>query len=602
MELYKLLSASDLYYGVLIGRSIVMDSKAGLVLEQHGKWNHSQEVFFNALNSQDAGEIVNVPPKEKEMWEEHFEDAAKRLQQWEFLREYAKKRKMPVLLAESCWKLGDWSGLKQVFRDFAISQDDPKIKIFQSLLALKDAQITEVDTLCKQAMNILVTRWNIRPKIPSIAHAPLLVAFQHIIELYESAKIVKEISGGNRHTKLPEIKQILKIWRERLPNQWDDISIWTDLLTWRQHVFSLIENPLGYHEKAWSINKFASIAREKGLVEVCLTHLEKIEELPNIEIQEACKKLKEEVTCYLQMPEHYRTGLDIINAINLEFFGDQQKAEFLTLKGEFLTRLGFREEGNTAFATAVSIYEMSSSAWSAWGRYCDQRFEEEEDEKLRITWACYTISCYMQAIKHDTVSTSKRLLARVLWLLSFDKPYGDIHPDKEKAGEYTPPAKRRRTARGAVKVREVKEKEEGEGGKPDQNTMVLGMHFEKHAEGLPDWLYVPWIPQLLLALERPHGKQMKKLLSRIAFTFPQALYYPLNSYIKEREILLQRDKYLKEKGKKGKRTPLPPDEALDLANEVMEELKKSRTALTSDLERITEEIGKNLREIGRAHV
>ena len=55
---------------------------------------------------------------------------------------------------------------------------------------------------------------------------------------------------------------------------------------------------LGYHETAWTINRFAHIARKHGLVDVCLASLTKIYTLPNIEIQDAFFKLREQAKWY----------------------------------------------------------------------------------------------------------------------------------------------------------------------------------------------------------------------------------------------------------------------------------------------------------------
>src|SRR5690606_35400638 len=87
----------------------------------------------------------------------------------------------------------------------------------------------------------------------------------------------------NLDVKSGELKLLLGAWRDRLPNTWDDIQSWQDLVTWRQHIFGLINQkylPLvpqnagqnaggantsfayrGYHETAWIINRFAHVAR-----------------------------------------------------------------------------------------------------------------------------------------------------------------------------------------------------------------------------------------------------------------------------------------------------------------------------------------------------
>lgn len=90
-----------------------------------------------------------------------------------------------------------------------------------------------------------------------------------------------------------DIKHTFSSWQHRLPNTWDDIYFWNELLIWRQRVFGFIadsmhdtKNPmmdksammdkalpldkLGNYEMAWSINKFAHIARIQGLPELCL--------------------------------------------------------------------------------------------------------------------------------------------------------------------------------------------------------------------------------------------------------------------------------------------------------------------------------------------
>ena len=78
------------------------------------------------------------------------------------------------------------------------------------------------------------------PEIPSSAHIPTMQCFQQLVELKESAVIMKEINGPNKNQCISDIKNILSTWRDRLPNHWDDVLVWNDLLTWRQHVFSLI--------------------------------------------------------------------------------------------------------------------------------------------------------------------------------------------------------------------------------------------------------------------------------------------------------------------------------------------------------------------------
>ncbi|KAG1240638.1 hypothetical protein G6F68_017464 [Rhizopus microsporus] len=123
---------------------------------------------------------------------------------------------------------------------------------------------------------------------------------------------------------------------------WDDIDVWSDLVAWRQHIFNainrtylplipLLQHPVGqanagsshsyayrgYHETAWIINRFAHVARKHQLYDVCINYLTKIYTLPNIEIQEAFLKLREQAKCYYQNTSELTAGLDVINNTNL---------------------------------------------------------------------------------------------------------------------------------------------------------------------------------------------------------------------------------------------------------------------------------------------
>jgi transformation/transcription domain-associated protein len=80
-----------------------------------------------------------------------------------------------------------------------------------------------------------------------------------------------------------DLKDILETWRLRTPNEWDELTVWTDLLQWRNHMYDIVINAfkgfsetnqqlhqLGYRDKAWSVNKLAFVARRQGLYEVCV--------------------------------------------------------------------------------------------------------------------------------------------------------------------------------------------------------------------------------------------------------------------------------------------------------------------------------------------
>lgn len=86
-----------------------------------------------------------------------------------------------------------------------------------------------------------------------------------------------------------DLKDILETWRLRTPNEWDELTIWMDLLQWRNHMYNTVINAfkgfsetnpqlhqLGFRDKAWSVNKLAYVARRQGLYEVCVSVMNKM--------------------------------------------------------------------------------------------------------------------------------------------------------------------------------------------------------------------------------------------------------------------------------------------------------------------------------------
>lgn len=103
-------------------------------------------------------------------------------------------------------------------------------------------------------MQICLRYWAALPEKVSQPHIQLFHLFQQYVEFQEAAVIQGNLSttfvtlsvlltgfrtANNVEQKSNELKGILAVWRDRLPNMWDDINIWSDLVAWRQHVFGL---------------------------------------------------------------------------------------------------------------------------------------------------------------------------------------------------------------------------------------------------------------------------------------------------------------------------------------------------------------------------
>ncbi|KAF9357807.1 hypothetical protein BGX26_003026, partial [Mortierella sp. AD094] len=523
-ELYMTLGEEDMFYGLWRRRCLYSETNAAISYEQNGMWQQAQIMYESAVNKARTG-ALQFTESEYSLWEDHWITCTQKLQSWDILTDLAKHENNTELLLESNWRLSDWTAELEMMEQLVYSITEapsPRRRVFEAFLALikanqphaqpTDANTAEFVKLCDDGVQLSLWKWHTLPEVVSQTHVPLLQVFQQFVELTEANQIYQSLASttaANLESKSQDLKSTLQTWRERLPNTWDDINVWSDLVAWRQHIFSAINKtylPLihqlpsvtpgaggsnsnsfayrGYHETAWIINRFAHVARKHQLAEVCINQLTKIYTLPNIEIQEAFLKLREQAKCHFQNEAELTTGLEVINNTNLMYFSPNQKAEFFTMKGMFLAKLSLHEEANMAFVNAVQIDLGLAKAWAAWGNYNDQQFKEKPKE---ITLASHAVSCYLQAAGIYKSSKSRKYLVRIQWLMTQDDSQGTVY-----------------------------------------------RAFEAFKGEVPVWYWITFIPQLLLSLTHlKEAKHARHILMKIAKTYPQALHFSLRTLKEE---------------------------------------------------------------------
>lgn len=409
------------------------------------------------------------------------------------------------LVMECSWRLSDWAADKdsvQQALENMLPVATPRKRVLDALNYLVRGQLGEqlnhadFQHIIDECTQLSLRKWYHLPEIVAESHIPLLHNFQQIVELQEASKQVfislADTNKDNLDQKSQEMKSTLQAWRDRLPNLWDDVNIWSDLVSWRQHIFQAINRaylPLlpskdgqpaaaanshayrGYHETAWIINRFAHVARKQHLTDVCISSLNRIYTLPNIEIQEAFLKLREQAKCHYQNPMELTQGLEVINNTNLAYFNTSQKSEFYTLKGMFLARLGLNDEANQVFTQAVNMDMSFPKVWAEYGRYHDRIFKTDPNDLAR---AANAVACYLQAAGLYKSGKSRKLLVRILWLLSLDDANGGI-----------------------------------------------SRAFDAYTGELPTWYWITFAPQLIQALGRREARYAKVILGQIAKKFPQ---------------------------------------------------------------------------------
>ena len=502
-EVYAELAEEDVFYGLWRRRCLHQETNVAIAFEQNGMWEQAWNIYETAQNKTRAGAI---PFSEAEycLWEDHWMLSAEKLQQWDTLYELAKNEGNQELMLESAWRTKDWAENRESLEEqinLLPEVATPRRRIFEAFIALlkvpgaldKNVEFTRV---LEDAMQLSLRKWVGLPPQLSAAHIPLLQHFQQFVELQEAVQIFGSLSTTNAQNlekKSSDLKMVLQAWRERLPNLQDDISIWSDLVAWRQNVFNAINQayiPLianvpstsgnnntfgyrGYHETAWIINRFAHVARKHDLLDVCFSSLNKIYTLPNIEITEAFLKLREQARCHYQKPNDLQAGLEVINNTNLMYFSASQKAEFYTLKGMFHARFGRMEEANLSFGQAVQMDMGQAKSWAEWGRFNDRMFK---DFPTDMSHAANAVSCYLQAAGQYKNGKSRPLLARVLWLLSID----------------------------------------------DTN-FTISRAFDTYKGEAVFWYWITLIPQLLVSISQREVKQARYILLKLARLYPQVI-------------------------------------------------------------------------------
>ena len=104
--------------------------------------------------------------------------------------------------------------------------------------------------------------------------------------------------------------------------------------------------------------------------------------------------------------------------------------------------------------TQTNAHFSLVQAWALWGDYLEHLFTRETAGK-NYKFGVEAITCYLHACRHQNESKSRKYLAKVLWLLTYDN-----------------------------------------------EQLELAEAVDKYMTGVPPIQWLPWIPQLLTCLVR----------------------------------------------------------------------------------------------------
>ncbi|XP_066597811.1 transformation/transcription domain-associated protein isoform X1 [Prorops nasuta] len=521
-DMYNLLCEEDMWSGLWQKHAHYKETLQATALEQQGFFEQAQGAYDVAMAKFKQDYVSTPAPfktqRESILWEQHWIRCAKELNQWDLLLDYGSKKaeKNPFLILESSWRIPNWPMMKEALTQ--VEHNSPKemawkVNLYHGFLAIcqteEPQRLSEVEHYVEQASKSCMCEWRRLPHIVSHIHLPLLQAAQQIIELQEALQIHQGLLHG-RSSSLHDMKAIVKTWRNRLPVIADDLSHWSDIFTWRQHHYTFISNHydsqqdqttnhsmLGVHASAQAIIHFGKIARKHNLSGVCLDSLSRIYTIPSVPIVDCFQKIRQQVKCYLQMAsvtgkDELQEGLEVIESTNLKYFTKEMTAEFYALKGMLLSQIGKSDDANKAFSAAVQLHDTLVKAWALWGDYLEHIFTRDARQ---ISIGISAITCFLHACRHQNESKSRKYLAKVLWLLTYD----------------------------------------------DEKSSLMDA-VDKYAVGVPPIQWLPWIPQLLMCLVRHDGNVILNLLSQVGRMFPQAVYFSIRTLYLTLKIE-QRERY-----------------------------------------------------------
>ncbi|GFG36813.1 hypothetical protein Cfor_08647 [Coptotermes formosanus] len=517
-DMYSLLCEEDMWSGLWQKHARYRETNVAIAYEQQGFFEQAQGAYEVAMskvhNDYSSSPAPGSVRSELRLWEEHW--IRQELNQWDLLLDYARDKNIhnPFLILEIAWRVPDWNLMKEALSQVETSCPKEmmwKVNLYRGFLAIchpEDPHLSVVDRYVELSSGLCMREWRRLPHIVSHIHLPLLQAAQQIMELQEAAQIHQALQHG-RSNSLHDMKATIKTWRNRLPVIADDLSHWSDIFTWRQHHYTFIashfnsqhdqtvNSTLGVHASAQAIIHFGKIARKHNLPGVCLDSLCRIYTIPSLPIVDCFQKVRQQVKCYLQMAtvvdkNELQKGLDVIELTNVKLLTREMTSEIYALKGMLLAQLGRSDDANKVFSAAVQMHDTLVKAWALWGDYLEQLFTRDARQ---ISLGTQAITCFLHACRHQNESKSRKYLAKVLWLLTYDD---------------------------------------------DKSTLTEAV--DKYSVGVPPIQWLPWIPQLLTCLVRNEGTLILNLLSQVGRMFPQAVYFPIRTLYLTLKIE-QRERY-----------------------------------------------------------
>ena len=405
-------------------------------LEKYGYPEKANAVISNALKFlnhnkfiEDYDNIATHSYKyDSEFLESKWIETSQSLAEWKILSEYSSEIGAYGLNIESFSMLSDWAKVKELRKYPSViaqlERGSSKFKLIDIMLSIIDNNPNEADKLCAQSVQMSLLRWDQLPPFYhcSNGHKRLLHQFHQIIELRESVSLFNEVTKCVRDKISPDIRGIVKAWKQRLPSHWENFSNWENIFSWRLNVFNNIfkileidpesNNLFDKKQLSWLNLKLASVATKKHLFSLSerLTNnfdLSSTQKLDHFEI------LKVKLINLIKTTK-IEIQYDIYSNIDLSYFDTDQKVNFLVLKSKLLIKMNLNTEANKTLSECIQLQNFCGKAWYTWGKlFLDKT---EKDLVISHSDVLSSVICVLKSIISNTLKAQFDI-PRILLLL-----------------------------------------------------------------------------------------------------------------------------------------------------------------------------------------
>jgi hypothetical protein len=212
MHCYRQLGEMDLWQTWAKQGCMLPKSKKALSCDTYGLVVQASTEFaalMEATEEQTSSASLYPTDFEMDLWEEKWLSLQRELCQFQVVSEFANLSQEPKLQLECAWKNQDWDKVRTLTSSAAaVESGDPSLKLSETLLAVADGRLSDVENLHAQTAQLCLYRWQLLPLLAtnSPAHSTLLHFFHRLVEIRESGQIMVETNKHASKRTLPDLK------------------------------------------------------------------------------------------------------------------------------------------------------------------------------------------------------------------------------------------------------------------------------------------------------------------------------------------------------------------------------------------------------------